>query len=717
MKKSGLTDRFKGLWALLLIFALIGQSAGSAWAAEGGGADSQAGGQTGPSPLTESMRQAMEKAESLLLEQESLPDWAAVGLALNGKTLPESHMRNKADELLENRGRYDKVSDLARAMIEYTAFGGDVKFVAGLDLYPVLMNHPGMEKEGVLGLALAFMAGNYSYSGTLARTEWYPDLLLNRLVNLQRDEGSWAFSAEEAEGSVEATALALAALAPFGDSEPTRRGLEWLKARQTEDGGFGGTTGTALVVIALSAFEIDAAAWTRPEGSQPLQVLESLLSEAGKAGEGGASLAETAEAYLALTVYRLFLDGEQVLGSLWQRPEARDTVTVRIEGPEGTVAEGWGQSGDALSSALAFLEKEGIAYKVKEDGNGERSLDSIAGIGSGRYGGKDGWRLAARSKFGSWLFPENAPEGLRLSAGDRLFVYYGSDNTALLDMPVIEYYSGNQGYTGSPVLAGTSFRIYVKKANRYLGGLPAEGVTVSVGGKTAVSDAEGKVTFAGLKPGVYRIKVAGYRNNAAPSLARDDYPLRVSAPELSTYSDQAQVSEWARYELANILTHGYMEGVKDKVLAPKQPLTRAQYAIMLLRLLNEPADQAAGGTFSDVPAGSWYSGALAKAARLGLTDRTSGRFEPDRAITREEAAVMTARAGRLATYGTAERMAFSDVAGLPEASRHAIQAVFEHEVMTGNAGQFHPKQTLVREQAAAILSRMHTLLYSDGAFT
>lgn len=43
-------------------------------------------------------------------------------------------------------------------------------------------------------------------------------------------------------------------------------------------------------------------------------------------------------------------------------------------------------------------------------------------------------------------------------------------------------------------------------------------------------------------------------------------------------------------------------------------------------------------------------------------------------------------------------------------SLQAIQAVNEHEVMTGSGGRFDPKQMLVREQAAAILVRLQKLI-------
>ncbi|MFB9274346.1 S-layer homology domain-containing protein [Cohnella cellulosilytica] len=720
MKQGSVHSKTRWMVTLLIALAVVVQSAGSAWAAEGGNGD--AGERSPGSPIfTEEMEKALEKAEPLLYAQLPQSDWAAVALALNGKEVPDSYLRHKGDELLDNRGKYDKVSELTRSMAGYAAAGGDVTFIAGLDLYPVLMNHPGMEAEGVPGLAVAYRVANRSMSGTLARTEWYPDLIYYKLVERQAKDGSWALSDNEAgttqkaeaTGSVTATSLALTALAEGApDSEEVRRGLEWLKAQQTDDGGFGGTSDTALAVIALSALRIDAATWTRADGSHPLRDLLSRQTDGGRFaqdGDGAMSLTETTQAYLALTVYKRFANGEAPLNAIRKRPVAANGVKVSVEGPEGTIAQGRGQSGEGFASALAFLDREGIAYKLNTDPQGGKTIDSIAGIAAGRYGAKDGWKLAARSKLGTWMFPENFP-GLSLADGDELLVYYGSDNTAVLDMLVIEWNYEGQTIGGSPIPAGKPFRMEVKKANRQLGYLVAQGVTVRIGGQTAVSDAQGKVSFGGLTPGVYRIETTAYRKNAVPTVAKGSFPLHVSAPELSAYKDEKQVSSWARDELSFILREGYMEGVDAKTLAPKQALTRAQYVVLLLRLLEEAALPKTGTTFSDVAASAWYSGALAKAAKLGITDRSSGAFEPNRAITREEAAIMAANAGRLATYGSAERMALSDIGGLSAASRQAIQAVFEHSVMTGSDGKFHPRQTLVREQAAAILARLHAVL-------
>ena len=52
----------------------------------------------------------------------------------------------------------------------------------------------------------------------------------------------------------------------------------------------------------------------------------------------------------------------------------------------------------------------------------------------------------------------------------------------------------------------------------------------------------------------------------------------------------------------------------------------------------------AAETFADVPADAWYAGAVHKARELGIVEGVGGGlFEPDRAVTRAEAAAMMVR--------------------------------------------------------------------------
>lgn len=430
-------------------------------------------------------------------------------------------------------------------------------------------------------------------------------------------------------------------------------------------------------------------------------------------GDGVLNMSATLNAYLALTAYKLYLNGEKRL--IDGLNSSKGIADIQIEGPTGTIAQGSIPSGGkAIDAALSYLKQEGIDFKTETDSAGMQMISSLAGIDAKLYGGENRWRLAMYR--GSWMLQENAEVGLHLSDGSRLLLYYGSENTNLIDSVEVEWtYENGQTISGRP-FANTPFIMYVTKSNRKLGGLPAPGITVTLNGEKKVTDAKGKVAFAGQSPGVHVVTLTGYRNGAAPEVAKNIYHLTVSAPELASFDDHDKVADWAIGNMVNALTYGYIQGVSAKanVLAPKKALTRAEFVTMLLRLVHGFTDlPVAASPFNDVPASKWYSDEIGRAAELGITDRKSGQFEPERAITREEAAIMSANAGSLATYGSAKRMAFSDIAGLSADSLHAIQAVNEHKVMIGSDGKFSPKQTLIREQAAAILARLHWVMYPE----
>lgn len=694
---------------LLLTFALLLPFSNAAYAANG-----ESSGEIQPSPasaFTPEMNEALTKAERLLYEQQPFPEWAALGFSRNGTPLPAGFLERKADELLDNSGVYDQVTELAQSMISYGASGGNVNFIAGLDLYPLLMNHPGMEKEGIYGLASAYLAGSESYSNSLERTEWYPDLIYYSMLDRQLSDGSWGEPNSE-QGSIKATAAALIALSDMPGNEAVQPALQWLKDRLQEFNNpqtSGTTEEMALAISALSSLQTDA-------GVLVDLLLSRELPDGGFAQKDNGSLDHeaTLQAYLALTAYKLYLNGENKLFANWNHP-ASGSAVIQIEGPSGTIAIGRGQTGEALETAAAFLQQQSIPFTLKSESAGKYEFASIEGIENGKYGGSDGWRIAVKDKYGSWKFPTNFPAGLSLGDGDELLVYYGSENTDVIDTLDIEWVDQYTQTTHGTPNAYNPFILNVKRANRYLGYLTAAGVTVEINGTTYVSDAEGRIAVDGLAPGVYRMTFTGYRDNAAPLIAKRILQLRVSAPELSAFKDEEEISEWARSDMAFLLSEGYMKGIsaKSNMLAPKQALTRAEFAVLLLRQMNESVYPKPENVYTDVPASKWYSDELAEAAALGIADRASGAFEPDRAITREEAAIMAAHAGQLKTYGTMDRMKFDDISGLTVESRLAVQAIFEHGIMEGSAGSFRPHETLVREQAATILTRLHTLLYRN----
>lgn len=148
--------------------------------------------------------------------------------------------------------------------------------------------------------------------------------------------------------------------------------------------------------------------------------------------------------------------------------------------------------------------------------------------------------------------------------------------------------------------------------------------------------------------------------------------------------------------------NGLMNGYSDGRFAPDAPLTRG----MLIQVLYQHAGKpAAGGSrsFTDVPDGSWCSGAVAWAAESGIASGYGdGRFGPNDRITREQAAAILWRyAGSPAPSGTGP--VFRDAEQVGAYAREAVKWAAENGIVQGyGSGDFLPRGYASRAQAAQI---------------
>lgn len=193
-------------------------------------------------------------------------------------------------------------------------------------------------------------------------------------------------------------------------------------------------------------------------------------------------------------------------------------------------------------------------------------------------------------------------------------------------------------------------------------------------------------------------------------LAGDDklFSITPAAVNEARFADENQISAWALASVQAAYSQGLMKGVSETelVFAPKQKITRAEFAALLLRLAGEaPADSPAASVFSDVKAGSWYYGTVLKAKELGIISGVSDTvFNPDGYITRQDMAVMIMRAFKLDSSGTAG--AFTDESRISSYALSAVRTVSQLGYMSGYNGAFDPAAAVTREMAAVVAVRL-----------
>ena len=178
--------------------------------------------------------------------------------------------------------------------------------------------------------------------------------IVSGIVGAALPAGGWTLFGAAAD--VDVTAMAITALSPYVDLDPAvasavDAGLGILSARQNADGGYSSMgaancESASQVLLALSSLGIDAAADPRfiKNGSSVLDAVASFADGSGlfrHSADGGADYNATAQAFYALTAYRMMKNAEGRLFEPYGAPNAElyagtlsasDAATMRCAG-------------------------------------------------------------------------------------------------------------------------------------------------------------------------------------------------------------------------------------------------------------------------------------------------------------------------------------------------------------------------------------------------
>ncbi|MDY4976326.1 MAG: S-layer homology domain-containing protein [Clostridia bacterium] len=180
----------------------------------------------------------------------------------------------------------------------------------------------------------------------------------------------------------------------------------------------------------------------------------------------------------------------------------------------------------------------------------------------------------------------------------------------------------------------------------------------------------------------------------------------VQTPEVSTeFQDIA--GHWAEEDIKTMYQKGIVVGVTSTSFEPDREVTRAEFAVMIVKSLKISSKNSAG--FTDVKPGDWYEAYVNAAANAGLIVGYGGQFRPDDLITREEMAVIMAKAYRYLEKpemkGGIEK--FSDKGEISDWAYSYVDEVTSAGLIQGTtADTFAGKENTTRAQAASVLLRL-----------
>ena len=176
----------------------------------------------------------------------------------------------------------------------------------------------------------------------------------------------------------------------------------------------------------------------------------------------------------------------------------------------------------------------------------------------------------------------------------------------------------------------------------------------------------------------------------------------VTVEEGISFSD-VNPGDWFYDNVMDAAENGYISGMGDGTFNPTGATTRAQFASMIANAMGYEANPDAKSAFPDVADDFWGKAAINFCVENGiLSGYDDGTFQPNKAITRQEAASILRNAFEL-TKTTDEL--FPDDSAIAGWAKESVYLVKASGLMKGDAGtgNFRPTSTITRAEAASIL--------------
>ena len=219
-------------------------------------------------------------------------------------------------------------------------------------------------------------------------------------------------------------------------------------------------------------------------------------------------------------------------------------------------------------------------------------------------------------------------------------------------------------------------------------------------GATVTMDAPDGIAF------VSGVTSANYTNPVKLYVTSEDKDTRtmytVTVEEGISFSD-VNPGDWFYDNVMDAAENGYVSGMGDGTFNPTGATTRAQFAAMIANAMGYEADPDVASAFPDVADNYWGKAAINFCYENDIiTGYEDGTFQPEKVITRQEAASILRNAFEL-TETTDEL--FPDDSAIAGWAKESVYLVKASGLMKGDAGtgNFRPTSTITRAEAASIL--------------
>ena len=163
---------------------------------------------------------------------------------------------------------------------------------------------------------------------------------------------------------------------------------------------------------------------------------------------------------------------------------------------------------------------------------------------------------------------------------------------------------------------------------------------------------------------------------------------------------------WAADAINALAEEGIIKGTSEKTFAPSANITRADFAILLVRAFKLESENTEN--FADVSASDYFAKELAVARNTGLTNGIGdNKFAPRNNITRQDMMVIVYRAlaAMEKEFDTAAISA-PDFANVSDYAKDAVSALVNAGLVNGKNGNVAPMDYTTRAEVAVLIKRI-----------
>ena len=292
--------------------------------------------------------------------------------------------------------------------------------------------------------------------------------------------------------------------------------------------------------------------------------------------------------------------------------------------------------------------------------------------------------------------PPPVPAGLKATAGNGQVVlnwepvkdawyklYYSTKDGEFTEGSIVEIYD-DESYTMTGLENGTTYYFAIKSGHS----LYYSALSPSVSATPKAPATGGSGGGGGYTPPVKEEPVVEEPADKEPVITETE------TPGLNDIS-----GHWAQNYIEHLVKKGAITGYPDKSFQPDATITRAEFAVVLVKALGLSGE---GKVFADTAA-HWAKEYIATAAAHGIIlGYNEKEFGPDDLITREQMAVMIVKAAGL-EVGSGET-GFTDKTDISPWAREWVLAAVSNDLMSGYPdNSFKPQNNASRAEAVAVI--------------